>query len=70
MGTPAANKPPRDQTMRYIARKKLWRAVALQCGIKPGTVRLWWRVPPRRVISVEKAIGRPRRLIRPDLYPR
>jgi hypothetical protein len=59
---------PRDNTMRYIARKRLWNAVAAQCGITPGAVRLWLKVPPTHVRSVERAIGRPRRLIRPDLY--
>jgi hypothetical protein len=75
MGVNGASKPrgrpltkPRDATMRYIARKNLWVAVAAQCGITPSAVRLWSRVPHERVLSVERAIGRPRRLIRPDLY--
>lgn len=59
---------PRDATMRYIARKGLFEAVAKQCGITPGAVRLWTKVPPLRVPDVERAIGRPRRLIRPDLH--
>lgn len=58
----------RDPTMRYIARKSLWKAVARQCGITAGAVRLWYKVPAERVRDVERAIGRPRRLIRPDLY--
>ena len=58
-----------DQTMRYIARNDLWDAIALQCGISRTAVRLWRRVPPLRVLDVERATGRPRRLIRPDLYP-
>jgi hypothetical protein len=58
-----------DPTMRYIAKENLWDAVALQCGISRHAVKLWRRVPPLRVIDVERAIGRPRRLIRPDLYP-
>lgn len=68
MGTPADKRPPRDATMRYIAKKKLWNAIAVECGINPGAVRLWRKVPPLRVRSVERAIGRPRRMIRPDLY--
>lgn len=60
----------RDPTMRYIAKKKLWKAIALQCGITPGAVRLWVRVPAERVRDVEIAIGRPRSLIRPDLFKR
>lgn len=54
--------------MRYIARNNLWNAVALQCGITAGAVRLWYKVPPLRVRDVERATGRPRRLIRPDLF--
>jgi len=68
MGTPAAERPPRDATMRYIAKNKLWNAIAIECGIRPSAVRLWRKVPPLRVRSVERAIGRPRRMIRPDLY--
>lgn len=70
-GRPAGRPPCRrdDPTMRYIAKKKLWDAIALQCGISPRAVRSWKRVPPLRVIAVEKAIGRPRHLIRPDLHP-
>lgn len=60
----------RDPTMRYIAKHKLWDAVALQCGITPSAVRIWWRVPTARVRDVEAAIGRPRELIRPDIYRR
>lgn len=58
----------RDPTMRYIAKRKLFAAIALQCGITPATVRDWVRVPEHRVHDVERATGRPRRLIRPDLY--
>lgn len=68
MGAPNSTRD-RDATMRYIAKKKLFGAVAAECGIKPCAVRLWSKVPPRRVLSVERAIGRPRRLIRPDIYP-
>lgn len=66
MGRPLTKE--RDATMRYIARKRLWNAVAAQCGITPGAVRLWSRVPLDRVRDVEKAIGRPPRLIRPDHF--
>lgn len=66
-GRPATSK--RDATMSYVAKKRLWDAIALQCGITRSAVRLWKRVPSKHVLSVEQAIGRPRRLIRPDLYP-
>lgn len=58
----------RDATMRYVARKNLFEAVAIQCGITAAAVRHWDRVPPKRVRDVERAIGRPKRLIRPDIY--
>jgi hypothetical protein len=67
-GRPALER--RDPTMRYIAKKRLWDAVALQCGITPAAVRYWQRVPAARVRDVEAAIGRRRSLIRPDIYGR
>lgn len=67
MGRPV-NLARRDATMRFIARKSLWGAVAAQCGVSASAVRLWKKVPPTRVRDVERAIGRPRRLIRPDIY--
>jgi hypothetical protein len=71
--TRSSGRPPchrEDATMRYIAKNELWNAVALQCRITPAAVRAWLRVPPKRVRDVERAIGRPRRLIRPDLFAR
>jgi len=78
MGANGASKPrgrplnnqKRDATMRYIAKKKLWHAVALQCDVSPVAVRQWKRVPHMRVLDVEIAIGRSRAKIRPDLYRR
>lgn len=64
-----AYKARTDPTMRYIERKQLWHAVALQCGISPSAVRQWERVPPTRVLDVERATGRSRHLIRSDIYP-
>ena len=65
------SKPKRreDPTMRWIERKQLFAAIALQCGISPASVRAWKRVPGARVIAVERATGRKRHLIRPDLHP-
>ncbi len=60
----------KDPTMRYIAKRKLWDAIAVQCGISASAVRGWRRVPAERVRDVEIAIGRPRSQIRPDLYKR
>lgn len=66
---PSTNGKRKDATMRYIAKKDLWEAVAVQCGISPRSVRSWRRVPWTRVIAVERATGRSRHLIRPDLHP-
>lgn len=60
----------KDPTMRYIAKRGLFEAVALQCRITTAAVRLWRRVPVDRVRDVELAIGRPRSQIRPDIYGR
>jgi DNA-binding transcriptional regulator YdaS (Cro superfamily) len=56
--------------MRYISMHRLWNAVAAECGITPAAVRMWHKVPALRVLAVERAIGRPRHLIRPDIYPK
>jgi hypothetical protein len=58
----------RDATMRFIAKRNLWDVVAIQCGLSAVAVRRWKRVPSHRVLQVERAIGRSRRLIRPDIY--
>jgi DNA-binding transcriptional regulator YdaS (Cro superfamily) len=55
--------------MRHIAKNKLWNAVAAKCGVTPAAVRMWRKVPALRVRAVERATGRPRHLIRPDIYP-
>ena len=37
-------------------------------GLSQPTVSIWKRVPPHRVIEIEKQIGVSRRVLRPDLY--
>lgn len=66
MGRPLYHR--NDLTMRFIAKKNLFAAVAAQCGITPGAVRMWQRVPEKHVHNVAHAIGRRRSLIRPDLF--
>lgn len=39
-------------------------------GVTPQALSQWKRVPPLRVLEVEKATGVPRHDLRPDLYPR
>lgn len=68
MGATYPKPEQRDWTMQYIAEHRLWTDVATACNIKPAAVRLWRQVPPLRVPAVEKAIGKSRRWIRPDLY--
>lgn len=59
-----------DVTMRFILKKDLWDAVALQCGITADAVRSWRKVPAAHVHNVERATGRPAHMIRPDLHDR
>lgn len=39
-------------------------------GISAQAISQWRRVPPTRVLEVERISGVPRHLLRPDLYPR
>lgn len=43
--------------------------IARACGITPGAVSQWQRVPAERVLDVERVTGVPRHALRPDLYP-
>jgi DNA-binding transcriptional regulator YdaS (Cro superfamily) len=38
-------------------------------GVKAPSLYSWKRVPPCRVLAVERATGIPRTKLRPDLYP-
>lgn len=44
--------------------------IAAALGITPQAISKWKRVPPYRVLAVEKVTGVPRHILRPDLYPR
>jgi hypothetical protein len=59
----------RDAVMLFIKEKKLGRAIADACQIDEASIRQWRRVPPLRVIEVERITGIPRHLIRPDVFP-
>jgi DNA-binding transcriptional regulator YdaS (Cro superfamily) len=43
--------------------------LARKLGIKPQAISQWEKVPPLRVLEVERATGVPRHRLRPDLYP-
>lgn len=46
-------------------------SVRLACliGVSPQALSQWKRVPPLRVLDVERITGVPRHELRPDLYP-
>lgn len=47
-------------------------ALAKKLGVKPQAVQQWvtaGRIPPLRVIAVEKLTGVSRTALRPDIYP-
>jgi DNA-binding transcriptional regulator YdaS (Cro superfamily) len=44
-------------------------ALTRALGIKLPSVYSWRRIPPGRVLQVEKLTGIPRTRLRPDLYP-
>ncbi|XYD07449.1 Cro/CI family transcriptional regulator [Methylobacterium sp. NMS12] len=43
--------------------------VARALGISPQAVSQWRRIPPLRVLDVERVTKIPRQQLRPDLYP-
>lgn len=47
-----------------------WTKLAGYIGVTPQAVSQWKRVPPSRVLAVERATGVSRHDLRPDLYPR
>ncbi len=42
--------------------------LARMLGLSQPTVSIWKRVPPHRVIEVERLTGLSRRVLRPDLF--
>lgn len=43
--------------------------LASDLGITPQALSQWDRVPPLRVLEVERITGVPRHELRPDIYP-
>ena len=44
-------------------------ALAKLLNVRPPSIYSWRRVPPLRVLAVERATGVSRHDLRPDLYP-
>ena len=44
-------------------------ALARDLGISRQALHQWKRIPPLRVLTVERLTGVPRETLRPDLYP-
>jgi DNA-binding transcriptional regulator YdaS (Cro superfamily) len=42
-------------------------SVATSLGLNKATISRWKKVPPERVVDVERATGIPRHILRPDL---
>ena len=56
----------------YLSAPGAMQKLADACGVTHAAVWQWWRnnrVPPERVLQVEKFTGIPRSTLRPDLYP-
>lgn len=60
----------RDEALRKaIKAAGTGNELASQLGITPQALSQWEKVPPLRVLEVEKATGIPRHELRPDIYP-
>ena len=44
-------------------------SLARRLGINPQAISQWDKVPPLRVLEVERCTGVPRHELRPDIYP-
>jgi DNA-binding transcriptional regulator YdaS (Cro superfamily) len=60
----------RDRALQAAIDKVGVKAIAECLCISGPAVSQWERVPPGRVIAIEKLTGVPREELRPDLYPR
>lgn len=60
----------RDEALRRaIERVGGLSGLANPLGISEQAVSQWDKVPPRRVLEVERVSGVPRHELRPDMYP-
>jgi DNA-binding transcriptional regulator YdaS (Cro superfamily) len=55
--------------IQRIKKERLAAHLARTLKLSRSAVSSWVRVPAEHVIAVERELGIPRELIRPDLYP-
>jgi len=58
-----------DGWQRIKAEWGLMAKIGRELGLSSAAVPQWRRVPPERVLDVERITGVPRHELRPDLYP-
>lgn len=62
--SPRKPKPPE---IALVFEKVTAAELAKRLGITPQSIAQWQRVPPERIIDVERITGIPREQLRPDL---
>lgn len=58
-----------DDALKEALRRVRTRYLAETLGISVQAISQWRRVPPTRVLDVERVTGVSRHLLRPDIYP-
>ena len=61
--------PKNDALRAAIEKVGNARALAAALGVTAQALSQWHRVPPMRVLDVERITGIPRHELRPDMYP-
>lgn len=69
-GIPQSDYVARDSALaRAIEAAGTSHELSRRLGLTPQALSQWERVPPLRVLDVERATGVPRHHLRPDVYP-